>query len=72
MAKKPKPKAAVVPATVATAHPSYSDATAETFREALNALGTSLPEYRDALVGLYEAGQLDDVNAVERVLKGAA
>lgn len=72
MARKPKPKAAAVPATAAEPHPHYADATAAIFRAALEALTDKLPDQHGELSALFDAGKLHEIKRVEAVLKGGA
>lgn len=47
----------------------YTDATAQTFREALVALEKTLPDHHAALAALVDAGCFDEVDAIVALLE---
>lgn len=52
--------------------PTYSEATAATFRAALGALAAKPDPNHAALVALFDEGRFDDAAAIERIFTGAA
>lgn len=70
MPRKPAPKPPADANRVA--HPVYSEATAATFRAALDTLAAKRDPNHAALVALFDDGRFDDAAAIEQIFTGAA